>query len=411
MFRFRSLCLALAILCLLSTGCSAMAAQVECDATYCFTPADFSEDDDLHGICITQLPDPATGTVMLGSRVIRSGDILTADQVAQMTFSPLRTEDDRDATVTYLPIFYDHVEPSTTMVLSIRGKKDHTPVAEDLAMETYKNLPNSGRLKVTDPEGETLTYSIIRKPKRGDVAVSAEGEFTYTPKKNKVGVDSFTYTATDPAGNVSREATVTIQIMKPTDAKQYTDTIGDDCRFAAEWLRNTGLFVSEQIGEDMCFQPQKQVSRGEFLTMLTKTLDIPAADASTDAIPADTPMWLRPYLAAALRSGLTANLPQTETGSFNANDPITGGEVAVMVQNVLDLPVSQQTLEAVVAAEGTGKEEIPTWAAASLTAMADNGILLTVDQTMTRSEVAQLLYQVHRLAQTAPGMAVVRMQQ
>ena len=116
-------------------------------------------------------------------------------------------------------------------------------------------------------------------------------------------------------------------------------------------------------------------------------------------------------LAAALRSGLTANLPQTETGSFNANDPITGGEVAVMVQNVLDLPVSQQTLEAVVAAEGTGKEEIPTWAAASLTAMADNGILLTVDQTMTRSEVAQLLYQVHRLAQTAPGMAVVRMQQ
>ena len=45
----------------------------------------------------------------------------------------------------------------------------------------------------------------------------------------------FTYTATDPAGNVSREATVTVDILKPTDARQYTDTVGQECRFAAEW--------------------------------------------------------------------------------------------------------------------------------------------------------------------------------
>ena len=65
-----------------------------------------------------------------------------------------------------------------------------------------------------------------------------DGSFIYTPKKNKVGVDSFTYTATDASGKVSREATVTIQILKPTDARQYTDTVGLDCRFEAEWLKN-----------------------------------------------------------------------------------------------------------------------------------------------------------------------------
>ena len=79
------------------------------------------------------------------------------------------------------------------------------------------------------------------------MTIREDGSFLYTPKKNKVGTDSFTYTATDPAGKVSREATVTIQILKPTDNKQYADTTGTTCRFTAEWLRNTGLFVGEQI--------------------------------------------------------------------------------------------------------------------------------------------------------------------
>ena len=57
----------------------AAAAEVDCDAQYCFSAGDFSTSEDpLRGVCITGLPDPETGTVMLGSRVIRPGDILTA---------------------------------------------------------------------------------------------------------------------------------------------------------------------------------------------------------------------------------------------------------------------------------------------------------------------------------------------
>lgn len=409
-FRFRFLCLLLALCCLLSLGSIAMAAEVDCDATYCFTPADFSKDESLTGICITQLPDAATGTVMLGNRVIRTGDILTAQQLEQMTFSPLHTDTDQDAVVTYLPIYYNRVEASTSMAIAVRGKQDNPPVAEDFALETYKNLPNQGHLKVTDPEGELLTCSIVRQPKRGEVTLDVDGSFVYTPKKNKVGVDSFTYTATDPAGNVSREATVTIQILKPTDSKQYTDTVGESCRFAAEWMRNTGLFTGEAVGGQICFQPDKTVSRGEFLAMVVQALDIPLEDPAYSAVPVDTPLWLKPYLAAAIRSGLTADLPATDTGSFEADRAITGAEVAVMLQNALDLGISQQTLEAVETAS-EAKEEIPAWASASLTAMADNGITLVADETMNRGQVAELLYQVCQIKADAPGMRVIRMQQ
>lgn len=411
MLRTRMICLLLALFCVLSMGSMALAAQVDCDTTYCFTSTDFADNDTLMGVCITKLPSANTGTVMLGNRVIRPGDILTAEQLAQMTFHPLRTEQDKDAIVTYLPIYENRVETSASMTIAIRGKEDKAPVAEDFAIETYKNLPNQAKLKASDPEGEALTYTVVRLPKRGEVTVNADGSFTYTPKKNKVGVDSFTYTAADPAGNVSREATVTIQIMKPTDSKQYTDTVGDPCRFAAEWMRNTGLFEGEKINGQSCFNPDETVSRGEFVSMLVQMLQIPTEEVSYEGIPLDTPNWLKPYWAAAIRSGLTAGLPAQETGSLQSGDPITGAEAAVMLQNALDLSVCVQTMESVQISSTDGKVDIPTWAASALNTMADNGIMFVAENTMNRREMAQVLYQVSKLADSAPGMAVIRMQQ
>ena len=404
MFRVRFVCLALVLCCLLSS--TVLAAEVECDATYCFTSLDFSSSEEpLAGICITDLPQES-GTVLLGTRVLKPGDILTAEQVDQMTFSPLSTETDAQAVMSYLPIYNDRVEKSSTMTIAIRGKEDQTPIAQDSAVETYKNLPNEGKLKVSDPEGKALTFTVIRAPKRGEVLLKEDGTFTYTPKKNKVGVDSFTYTAADPAGNVSREATVTVQILKPTDAKQYTDTLGKECRFEAEWMRNTGLFVGENVSGQSCFLPEKAVSRGEFLAMMVQLLDIPTQEAELASVPEDTPHWLKPYLAAAQRSGLLDQLPAAESGSFEADMPITGSEAAVMVQNALDLSVSGQVLETVA----TEEETVPVWAAAALTVMAENGVNLPATEALTRAEVAQLLYQVSVLALDAPGTRVLRMQ-
>lgn len=406
MRSIRKISLTLAILCLLGSF-TVFAAQVDCDATYCFTPADFSESENLKGICITGLPDTQTGTVLLGSRVIRTGDILTAEQLEQLTFSPLRTEIDQEAVVTYLPIYANRVETDATMTLSIKGKKDEAPVAQDFAMETYKNLPNQGKLPVTDPENQPLTYTVLRQPKRGTVTLNEDGTFTYTPKKNKVGVDSFTYTATDPAGKVSREATITVQILKPTDATQYTDTMGQDCRFEAEWLRNTGLYIGESVAGKSCFFPEKTVSRGEFVSTLVQVLGIPVKDTSYNAVPADTPQWLKPYLAAAIRSGLTADLPIAESGSFEADRPITGAEAAVMIQNALDLSVSQTALEA--AASNT-EDDTPVWATSSVAVMSENGVMLSANQALTRGALAKVLYRVSHLAMEAPGMTVIRKQ-
>ena len=389
----RYFCLFLACFCVLGLAVPVLGAEVDCDAAYCFSAGDFtSGEEPLAGICITGLPESNTGTVMLGSRVLRCGDILTAGQVEQMTFQPLLTQEDKAAEVTYLPIFEDRVEPAAVMTLSIRGKEDKAPVAQDSAVETYKNVSNDGKLLASDPEEQPLTYTLVRQPRRGSVELREDGTFTYAPKKNKVGVDSFTFTAADPAGNVSREATVTVQILKPVDAMQYRDTAAADCRFAAEWLRSTGLFAGEQVGGELCFQPEKMVSRGEFLSMLVNLLEIPVEEV-------DAPDWVQPYLDAAVRSGLVSGW---DTESFAMHEAVTGAEAAVALQNALDLSAGHE--------EMTYEEDVPSWAATSLAVMAANGVELEANAPMTRGQMAQVLYQVSRMAVGAPGTMVFSVQ-
>ena len=113
----------------------------------------------------------------------------------------------------------------------------------------------------------------------------------------------------------------------------------------------------------------------------------------------DAPDWMQPYLDAAVRSGLTAGLPDAET--FGAEQPISGQEAAVMLQNALSLPMSQ----AVAPEEQTS---LPAWAADAFAVMADNGFTLPTDTALTREQAALCLHRAAELKDSAPGMAVLR---
>ena len=385
----------LVLLCAFVLTVPVMAAEIGCNDVYCFASTDFSGDESLAGICITSVPE--WGSLRLGARILLPGDIVIAEQLAGMTYHPLTTESDRQACITYLPIYSDRVEAAETMSIAVLGRTDQAPVAEDSALETYRNLPNEALLKVKDPENQPMTFTLVRTPRRGDVVIRDDGSFIYTPKKNKVGVDSFTYTATDAAGHVSREATVTVTILKPSDAARYSDTAGQACRFAAEWMRNTGIFVGENVNGNGCFRPEKEVSRGEFLTMLVGALEIPLdREAEYTGYTDSVPTWLRPYLAAAMRSGLTAGWPQGS--EFGADEPITGAEAAVMIQNALDLTVATVAVD----------EAVPAWAQQALSVLENHGIRLDAAAVLTRADAALVMYRVSQLKSDAPGLMAIR---
>ncbi len=65
------------------------------------------------------------------------------------------------------------------------------------------------------PDGDALTVAITVGPAKGTVQVGPDGKVTYTPAAGFSGIDSFKYTASDPAGLQSAVTTVTVTVTPP----------------------------------------------------------------------------------------------------------------------------------------------------------------------------------------------------
>ena len=63
----------------------------------------------------------------------------------------------------------------------------------------------------TDPDADALTAVLLRKPRLGTLALSANGSFTYRPPAGFVGTIMFVYRAFDGL-NFSLQITVQIQV-------------------------------------------------------------------------------------------------------------------------------------------------------------------------------------------------------
>ena len=389
----------LLLVCLLATGAAAAERETLCSADYCFQADDFTAAGDvLTGIFVTDVPSATVGSVRYGSRTLRAGDVLPAEVLSSLTLTPACTGS-REATVGYLPITPDGLGAAQTVGISILSDRNEAPTAADSRLETYKNVANGGTLNVTDPEGGSLEVTLVSDPKRGTVEFSADGAFTYTPAKNKVGKDSFTYTVTDEAGNVSNEATVEIEILKPMDKVTYSDMAGDPDQFTAMWLRDNGIFSGESVAGVACFSPEKTVARGEFLVMVARLTGLEPDDAAMTSGFADegtTPQWMRPYIVSALRSGMISGVNSEEGLVFRPTEALTSAEAAVMLQNVLHLPGVQE------ASALLGEDAALTWAADSVAALSEAGIPVSCSgELVTRREASRMLYAAAQLLNEA----------
>lgn len=245
-----------------------------------------------------------------------------------------------------------------------------------------------------------MTFSLQNPPKRGTVVIHEDGTYTYSPLKNKVGRDEFTFVATDSAGNVSETATVKVEILKPTDKATYADV--EDGEFYAMWLKDKGLLVGEKITGKLCFSPEKAVTRGEFLAMAMKLLGVDtelSVETGGFADENDAPQWMREYLLTALKNGIISGVSTADGMLFRPHKDASKAECAVMVKSLLGL--SSTGAKAVFGENST----VPVWAEESYHALACAGILLNTEdstETMTRMEAAKLLYEVSKV-QEAKG--------
>ena len=381
---FRSL-LALCLAAALFTPVRAAEATVSWDDVYCFSSADFSAEA-CSGILLTQVPEDSLGALMLGTRQLRSGDAVPLAQLSQLTFHP-SGEVSGEAVISCIGLSHEGT-PSLQATLRLRGREDQPPTAEDSRFITYKNISGQVPLTVSDPEGDALTVHIVKEPKRGTLSLGEDGTVTYAPLENKVGKDSFVYTVTDPAGNTSPEATVRIEIQKPSDKQTYGDMEGDPALLAATWLREEGIFSGQTVSGQLLFSPEAIVSRGEFLAMCAGLTGWQGEAVSTGfADEADTPVWLGSYVTAALGGGYLRGIPTDQGLSLCPEEPITQAQAAALVSRMLCLGSGTASVMGQAA-------DVPAWAASAVSAMAEIYPVTAPDAAMTRRDAAMLLYSV-----------------
>ncbi len=259
------------------------------------------------------------------------------------------------------------------------------PIAQNDALKTYRNVAIDGQLRAYDPEGDLLTFRIIKPPARGAIAFSEEeaSHYTYTPYEDKTGRDVFTYVAIDSRGNESDVAEISL-VIEDSD-EQYSDMQTNPAHKAAVQLAEEELLIGYRIGDEQFFEPNTAVSREQFLTLAMQSVDAALLEDVVKTGFYDDEhiaVWAKPYVATALYTGTVSGQSTDEGVAFLPTESITKSEAAVILDHLL-------ALSDVAVAEGS---TAPTWAAQSAANLDAVGALPHGDtETLTRADAAVML--------------------
>ncbi len=219
------------------------------------------------------------------------------------------------------------------------------PVAKDGTLTTDENQAAHGTLEASDPDGDALTFSIVSKPKHGQVKIDdkTSGAYTYTPAKDYTGKDSFTFKANDGTTDSNTAAiniTVKAAANHPPVAKDGTLTT-DENQAASGKLK-----ASDPDGDALSFSIVAQPKHGSV------TLN----DASTGAYT---------YTPAKDYAG-------KDSFSFKANDGTANSNTAT-----ISITVKAAANQPPVASDGTLATNQDTAATGTLKASDPDGDALT----------------------------------
>lgn len=113
---------------------------------------------------------------------------------------------------------------------------NQVPTAEPVQAMVRPSGQAWGFLAARDPEWETITYSVSQNPRLGDVVITENGAYIYTPGTDFAGTDSFTVTLQNPGFHVNlldlfapprRDVTVTVTSLSASPSSGHAGHVVD----------------------------------------------------------------------------------------------------------------------------------------------------------------------------------------
>ncbi|MBO4308201.1 MAG: S-layer homology domain-containing protein [Clostridia bacterium] len=348
-------------------------------------------------ITVVSVPPETDGELLLGSTRIGAGQSLAAANLPSVVFHPASDEVTRSS----FTFTANGGAVPMTCNLSFLSEKNYAPtvnVAAGLMLDrmTYRGVAMHGTLAAQDPDGDALTFEIVSYPKKGSVTLSdaAKGSYVYHPNKGYVGSDAFSYVARDPYGNYSAAATVSLRVELAGTSVNYVDII-EEQTVAAIAVTEAGVMSGAQIGNQFYFNPDKSVSRVEFLVMAMNAAgitEVPACEQTVFADDGDIPPTMKGYVAAAQKTGIASGTQTDGVLTFAPNETLTRAEAAVILEKLLEAKPNAESVPTFA-----DVSEIPAWAENAVLTLSSLGIMTSTDgnisplSNITRAQTAELL--------------------
>ena len=300
----------------------------------------FSEEDfqSLYGstvnfITVTSLPDESEGKLSLNGVQVIEGQTISAASLSYLEFIPA-SEEVGECSFTFKSRASGWENTDVSCIISLSESENLPPVTSGTTLATVENVPVSGTLDVTDPDGDEWVISIEKYPENGMLEVREDGSVLYTPLDGYTGTDGFVYRATDTRGNSSADATVTVEVGENESGIVFSDMEKDEYLSAALEMSEKEIMTYKLTAGEYTFEPDELVSRVDFVVMLMTALDMTADLERDDAVFADLDgisAGRRAYLAEAADLGI---VPAQGT-LFKPLDAITFDEAAEFAAGAL----------------------------------------------------------------------------
>lgn len=177
----------------------------------------------------------------------------------------------------------------------------------------------------------------------------------------------------------------------PKDAQKHW------AKEAIEYCLSKGYF--KDIVKDQKFEPEKQITRGEFITVLARFAGAKESNAKTSFTDIDKNMYYAPFVAWAKENNITAG---TGNGKFSPDKPISRAEMTTMLYRFLkSIKIDLKSLDKNI--DFKDKDKIPSWAKEAIKEMVDFGILNGNDDgtfnpmgKFKRCQMSQIIYNLSK---------------
>ena len=188
-----------------------------------------TEDEPSTGNVLTNDSDPESNTVTASLVTVPVNGTVVLNADGSFTYTPNANFNGADSLVYQV---CDNGTPSlcdtATVIFNIAAAND-APIAVNDTISVTEDVPAVGNVLTndSDPEGNTLTASLVTAPVNGTVVLNADGSFTYTPNANFNGADSLIYQVCDNGTpSLCDTATVIFNVNTVNDAPiAVNDTI------------------------------------------------------------------------------------------------------------------------------------------------------------------------------------------